>query len=55
MSLKINRSRFDRVKSAIAETMSVDMLYWAKVEGLEAVTSVSEIRLPALLRRMPLS
>jgi hypothetical protein len=44
MPLRINRRLFDRIKSAIAETMRVDMLYWAKVEGLEAVTSVSEIR-----------
>jgi len=49
MPLKINRRLFDLVKSAIAETMRVDMLYWAKIEGIEAVTSVSEIRALPLL------
>jgi len=44
MPLRINRKLFDRVKDAIAETMRVDTRHWAKIEGCEAITSVTEIR-----------
>ena len=44
MPLRVNRKLFDRVKAAIAETRRVDTRHWAKVEGCEAITSVSKIR-----------
>jgi len=44
MPLRVNRKLFDRVKTAIAETRRIDTRSWAKVEGCEAITSVSKIR-----------
>jgi len=44
MPHRVNRILFDRVKAAITETRRVDTRYWAKVEGCQAITSVTEIR-----------
>lgn len=49
MSLSINRTIFDRVKTVISETGRINMLSWA--EGQDSVTaeSVDEIRVLPLL------
>jgi hypothetical protein len=49
MPLSINRKIFDRVKTAIAETGRINMLFWAEVRDSTAAESVDEIReLPLL-------
>ena len=44
MSLTINREIFDRVKTTIAETGCINMLYWAESQDSVPAESVDEIR-----------
>lgn len=44
MSLTINREIFDRVKTTIAETGRINMLYWVESQDSVPAESVDEIR-----------